>query len=102
MVPGMVIIIIQKSTFSTCVASNVKNPKEPVARNKTNNDKLWWDSPEEIIKQNYYFAVLCGYSPSLHLPYKCYLDELEKQKNGNIFSGVGSEVEEDMSWLDNL
>lgn len=36
---GIVITMIQKRIISTCVASNVKNPKEPVARNKTNNDK---------------------------------------------------------------
>lgn len=77
------------------------NQKE-IEYNKTNNDKLWWDSPEEVIKQSYYFATLCGYSANLHLPYKKYLEDFEKQKNGNVFSGVGVETEEDLSWLNDL
>jgi hypothetical protein len=70
--------------------------------NKTNNDSIWFESQEEVKKQSYYFANLCGYSANLHLPYKRYLDELQQNKDGNIFGGTRSETEEDLSWLNNL
>jgi hypothetical protein len=75
--------------------------------NKTNDNKIWYESQEEVKKQSYYFANLCGYSANLHLPYKQYLDELDVQKNGSIFGSVrteekGIENNEDLSWLNDL
>lgn len=86
--------------------------------------KAFWDDDEAVVKKSYYFATLCSYSPSLHLPYKAYLDRLEQQKNGqDTFAGLGGdsgevtasvdiptnkrghqnkEPEVDLSWLDNL
>lgn len=87
--------------------------------------KAFWDTDESVAKQSYYFATLCSYSASLHLPYKAYLDRLEQQKNGqDTFGGLGGstvvtskEVETDkssncstnvpntdvdLSWLDNI
>lgn len=80
------------------------NNKE-IEYNKTNNNKIWWESQEDVKKQSYYFANLSGYSANLHLPYKQYLEEMDAQKSGDIFNGLGSEVEkleEDMSWLKDL
>lgn len=88
---------------------------------KTNNIKLFWDDSEQVEKESYYFATLCGYSPRLHLPYQEYLNKkAEEQENkNNIFANVGketedsslksrmeayvsSDIEEDMSWLEEL
>jgi len=60
----------------------------------TGSYMAFWDSDESVQSQSYYFATLCGYSPSLHLPYQAYLERLEAEKNGDIFSGVGSNTED--------
>lgn len=56
---------------------------------KTKNPKCFWDDEESVRAQEYYYAVLCAYSPNKMLPYKEYLDKLEAQKNGqNLFGGL--------------
>lgn len=76
--------------------------------NKTKDNKLFWDSEENVEKQSYYFANLSGYSPNLNKPYAEYLDKLkqkEESKN-NVFAGVGNELnddtDDDLAWLKNL
>ena len=77
---------------------------------KENAEMIFFDTPEQVEKQSYYFSTLCAYSPNLHKPYKKYLDALAAQQNGDdFFSGVGSGIsensddkDEDLSWLDNL
>lgn len=77
---------------------------------KENAEEIFFDTPEQVEKQSYYFSTLCAYSPNLHKPYKKYLEELAAQQNGDdFFSGVGSGISEnndkkyeDLSWLDNL
>lgn len=88
---------------------------------ETQSDKAFWDTDESVEAQSYYFSTLCGYSPNLHLPYKAYLERIEKAKDGDVFSGVGSSTVEsspvaqtnkvihqkdpenvDLSWLDNI
>ena len=78
---------------------------------KEKAEEIFFDTPEQVEKQSYYFSTLCAYSPNLHKPYKKYLDILAAQQNGDdFFSGVGSGVSEnnngnkddDLSWLDNL
>lgn len=74
----------------------------------TNDDSIFFDSDESVEKQSYYFANLCGWSASLHKPYKRYLEKLEDKKNGNnVFSGVGSDLgdsnnDDDLAWLNEL
>ena len=77
--------------------------------NETHNEKIWWDSEENVKAQSYYFSNLCSYSPRLHKPYGEYLEKLEKQKNGqdllgslNTTSSVTNNKnnELDLSWLD--
>lgn len=70
-------------------------------------EQIFFDTPEEVENQSYYFSTLCAYSPNLHKPYKKYLDKLEAQQEGNnFFSGVSTEStsskDEDLSWLDQL
>lgn len=65
---------------------------------KTKDENIYWS---EITKDNEYFhAVLSGYSPNLHKPYKEYLD------NENMFKTENAEEEEeeedDLSWLAEL
>ena len=89
---------------------------------ETQDEKIFFDSPEQVKAQSYYFSTLCAYSPNKHKPYKLYLDELEeKTKGSNLFGGVGNnadnvkrstanidmkgnknEEQEDLSWLDLL
>lgn len=79
---------------------------------ETGNDKVWWDTEENVKEQSYYFANLCGYSPSLLKPYAEYLDKLEKESM-DLFGGVGTEQEDstnakdnntddDLSWLNEI
>ena len=68
-------------------------------------DKIWWEDEESVKKQSYYLSNLCGYSAHLHKPYKAYLEKLESDKNGNIFSDKKEDdeyAEDDLSWLNNL
>lgn len=58
----------------------------------TKNDKLFWDDEESVKSQSYYFTNLCGYSANLLLPYKQYLEKLEKEKNGDVFTGLGEDT----------
>ena len=87
---------------------------------ETNNDRIFWDTDESVKSQSYYFSTLCGYSPSLHLPYKSYLERLDATQNGaDMFGGIGGDStvnttdnvicnkptengEVDLSWLDNI
>lgn len=83
---------------------------------ETGNENLFWDDEENVKRESFYFATLCGYSANLHKPYARYLDSLEKSKNGmDFFSGVGSDMmaetttttsakvdDTDLSWLDDI
>ena len=54
--------------------------------------KAFWDTDESIQAKSYYFSTLCSYSPNLHLPYKAYLDRLERQKSGvDMFGGINGD-----------
>jgi hypothetical protein len=77
--------------------------------------ECFWDDEEDVKAQSYYFANLCSYSASKHLPYKAYLEKFEAaQKGEDMFSGIGGSTatsskviennanEVDLSWLDNL
>ena len=84
---------------------------------ETKSLQCFWDDEESVKAQSYYFANLCGYSVSKHLPYKAYLEKFEaSQKNDNMFSGLfgndnvstNSKVIDDknndidLSWLDDI
>lgn len=73
------------------------------------DDTIFFDTPDEVKAQSYYFSTLCGYSPNLHKPYKIYLESIDAQKENYLFGGVGSTTkkdketeEDDLSWLDEL
>lgn len=102
------------------VTTNIKDielREQDYAESK--NDKLFWDTEESVRAESYYFATLCGYSPSLHLPYKKYLEKLEATTNAtDTFSGIGALINSinskddkpicqtseniDLSWLDEI
>lgn len=64
----------------------------------SNNYRVFWDSEESVKEQSYYLSTLCSYSASLHLPYKEYLEKLEKQKQGiDLFCGVGNYTDDNDS-----
>lgn len=80
---------------------------------ETKSLQCFWDDEEDVKAQSYYFANLCSYSASKHLPYKAYLEKFEaSQKNDDMFGGLlgstSSKVmdnksgEIDLSWLNNI
>ena len=78
--------------------------KKEASYKSSYDESVFYDDPEHVKSESYYFATLCGYSPKLHKPYKKYLDELEAQKNGSsLFNNVGTQAsDDDLSWLDEL
>ena len=80
---------------------------------ETKSVQCFWDDEADVQAQSYYFANLCSYSATKHLPYKAYLEKFEAaQKEQDMFSGLlgstSSNVinnkndEVDLSWLDNI
>ena len=84
---------------------------------ETKSLECFWDSEEDIKRESYYFANLCSYSATKHLPYKAWLEKFEAAQRGDdLFAGVGSDNnvtssgnvinnksdELDLSWLDNI
>lgn len=69
---------------------------------ETKNEKIFWDTEEQVQKESYYFATLCSYSSALHKPYAEYLSMLEKKKSGeDMFNSVGSDTVETTTKVDN-
>lgn len=81
---------------------------------ETKSMQCFWDDEEDVKAQSYYFANLCAYSATKHLPYKAYLEKYEENKN-DMFSGllgsnssassnkvISNNSEIDLSWLDNI
>ena len=80
---------------------------------ETKSLQCFWDDEADVQAQSYYFANLCAYSATKHLPYKAYLEKFEAaQKNNDMFGGLlGSSSgkvinnkndEVDLSWLNNI
>lgn len=80
---------------------------------ETKSLQCFWDDEADVQAQSYYFANLCAYSATKHLPYKAYLEKFEAaQKNNDMFSGLLSSSssnvinnksdEVDLSWLDSI
>ena len=84
---------------------------------ETKSLNCFWDEEDDVKAQSYYFANLCSYSATKHLPYKAYLEKYESEQNEqSMFSGIfgtnssatSSKVIEnntsdvDLSWLDNI
>lgn len=80
---------------------------------ETKSLQCFWDDEADVQAQSYYFANLCAYSATKHLPYKAYLEKFEAaQKSNDMFGGLlgstSSKVidnksdEVDLSWLNNI
>lgn len=73
---------------------------------KSEDESIWMESQEEVAKNSFYFANLCAYSANKHKPYKIYLENLEKEKSGDVFGSkpkaTDTDEEDDMSWLADL
>lgn len=114
--------IQKKYTFSDCyvyvdlveelinhwgkyITDTTKMIRDKEAEYKLNHDQsIWMESMEEVEKNSFYFANLCGYSANKHIPYKLYLEKLEKDKNGDLLAETvkQQEDEDDLSWLADL
>lgn len=66
---------------------------------KSFDEKIFYDTPENIKKQSYYFAVLSGYSRKLHKPYNNYCLKLENENN---LINLDYKKEDDWFWLDEI
>ena len=84
---------------------------------ETKSLQCFWDDEEDVKAQSYYFANLCSYSATKHLPYKAYLEKFEAtQKSNDMLGGIfgtnssassskvieNSTNEVDLSWLDSI
>lgn len=79
---------------------------------ETKSLQCFWDDEEDVKRESYYFANLCAYSATKHLPYKAYLEKFEAAQNGTDIYGTpvpsSSKVidnksdEPDLSWLDSI
>lgn len=100
------------NTITSTITDIMKREKQ---YKDTGDESVFWDDEENVKKESFYFATLCGYSANLHKPYAQYLDSLEKSQNGaNLFGGVGiNTIQEpittaveindtDLSWLDSI
>ena len=57
---------------------------------ETKSIQCFWDDEESVKEQSYYFANLCSYSATKHLPYKAYLEKFEAaQKSNDMFANLG-------------
>ncbi len=65
---------------------------------KTKDKNIFWQDVNR--ESSYYYANLSGYSSSLHLPYKKYLEELDLQ-NG-IKAIEDKSIIDEFSWLDEI
>lgn len=83
------------------------------------NEKVFYDTDEQLKSQSYYLATLCEYSIEKHKPYKEWLDKIDDKKNGfGLFDNVGinssslsvadknisndRSQNDDLSWLDDI
>lgn len=100
------------NTITSTITDIMKREKQ---YKDTGDESVFWDDEENVKKESFYFATLCGYSANLHKPYAQYLDSLEKSQNGtNLFGGVGTDTmqepitttveinDTDLSWLDSI
>ena len=73
---------------------------------ENHDESIWMESQEEVEKNSFYFANLCGYSANKHKPYKLYLENLEREKDGDLLGNNKSqepeEEDDDLSWLADL
>lgn len=82
---------------------------------ETKSLQCFFDNEEDVKAQSYYFANLCSYSATKHLPYKAWLEKFEAAQRGeDMFTGLGfgndtvstsSKVidnDDSLAWLDNI
>lgn len=79
---------------------------------ETKSLQCFWDDEESVKAQSYYFANLCSYSATKHLPYKAYLEKFEANKDdmfggllGSNNTNVSSNVIDNntsLDWLNNI
>lgn len=76
-----------------------KIEKKTKMYNETKDDKVFWDSDENLKKQEYYFACLMEFSPSQHKPYLKYLEDNQMYKKDNEKTDYSDIDIDDDSWL---
>lgn len=65
---------------------------------ETKNKNIFW---QDVDKQSsYYHTNLSGYSASIHIPYKKYLEEYENKEDRRMVED--KELVEDLAWLDEI
>ena len=71
---------------------------------QTGKEEVFFDDPEQVKKQSYYFATLCSYSANKHKPYKKYLDRLEAESSLMTIGkpSSSSDNDDDFDWLNGI
>ena len=71
---------------------------------ETFDESIWMEDQEQVKKESFYFANLCGYSANKHKPYKLYLESLERENGDLLGKHIKHEEpeEDDLSWLAEL
>lgn len=106
--------LLQKWTdFITATLKDIELREKDYKETKSLN--CFWDDEADVKAQSFYFANLCSYSATKHLPYKAYLEKFESSKN-DMFGGLldsdnistsskvidSKSAEPDLSWLDSI
>jgi hypothetical protein len=110
-------VFTSKSTGNTITDTLIDIELREKDYEETKSLQCFWDDESDVQAQSYYFANLCSYSASKHLPYKAYLEKFEENKNTNdMFGGIfgtnssaqsakvieNSTDDVDLSWLDSI
>lgn len=71
------------------------------------DDKVWFDTDEQLEKQSFYMAQLMDYRPDQHIPYWEWMKRKEEEAQAaNDLLGVSQKPEvnddDDMSWINDL
>lgn len=71
---------------------------------KTANENIFFDEPEQVEKQSYYYATLCSYSRKLHKPYDQYLKKLENESTLISFkkNDDSDDNDDNFDWLNGI
>jgi len=89
-------IINQHKEYITNIINEIIQKENEFAKTKDKNI-FWKDVTRE---DSYYHANLCGYSSSIHMPYRKYLEEADFQ---NAIKAIEDKsIVDDLGWLDDL
>lgn len=72
--------------------------------NNTKNEKLWWDTEDNLQKNDYYFSQLCDFSYDQLKPYKTWKEkqEAEREAANDLLGTMSKKENKENDWMDEL